>query len=73
MFITPDSVAWDPYASYYAENEAAMLDSNGLIVEHDTWPPQVLFTEANLCKLYGEPVMWEKFNDAIDQVLCIQR
>jgi hypothetical protein len=68
VFITPDSVAWAPYASHYAENEAAMLDSNGLIVEHDTWPPQVLFTEANLCKLYGEPVAWDEFNDAIDQV-----
>jgi hypothetical protein len=29
-FITPDSIAWDPYASHYAENEAAMLDSNGM-------------------------------------------
>jgi hypothetical protein len=68
VFITPDSVAWDPYASHYVENEAAMLDSNGLIVEHNTWPPQVLFTEANLCKLYGEPVTWDGFNDAINQV-----
>ncbi len=68
VFITPDSVALDPYASHYAENEAAMLDSNGLIVEHDTRPPQVLFTEANLCKLYGEPVLWDKFNNAINQV-----
>jgi hypothetical protein len=68
VFITSDSVAWDPYASRYAENEAAMLDSNGLIVEHHTRPPQVLFTEADLCKLYGEPVTWDKFNDAIDQV-----
>ncbi len=66
VFITPDSVAWVPYASHYAENEAAMLDSNGLIVEHNTRPPQVLFTEADLCKLYGEPVMWDKFNDAIN-------
>jgi hypothetical protein len=43
VFNTHDSIAWDPYASHYAENEAAMLDSNGLIVEHDTQPPQVLF------------------------------
>jgi hypothetical protein len=45
-----------------------MLDSNSLIVEHDTRPPQVLFPEANLCKLYGEPVTWNEFNDAINQV-----
>ncbi len=68
VFITPDSVTWNPYASHYAENKAAMLDSNGLIVEHDTRLPQVLFTEADLCKLYGEPVAWDEFNDAIDQV-----
>jgi hypothetical protein len=45
-----------------------MLDSNNLIVDHNTRPPQVLFTEANLCKFYGEPVAWDKFNNAIDQV-----
>ena len=68
VFITPDSVTWDPYASYYAENETAMLDSNGLIVDHNTRLPQVLFTEVDLCKLYGELVAWDKFNDAINQV-----
>jgi hypothetical protein len=73
VFITPDSIAWDPYASHYAESEATMLDSNSLIVEHDTWPPQVLFRENNLCKLYGELVTWDKFNNAIDQVFCIRR
>jgi hypothetical protein len=51
VFITPDGIAWGPYASHYAENKAAVLDSNGLIFEHDTWPPQVLFAEADLCKL----------------------
>jgi hypothetical protein len=68
VFITPDSVTWDPYASHYVENEAAMLDSNGLIVDHNTRLPQVLFTEVDLCKLYGELVAWDKFNDAINQV-----
>jgi hypothetical protein len=52
--------------SHYMENEAAMLDSNSLIVDHDTRPRQVLFTETNLCKLYGEPVGWDEFNNAID-------
>jgi hypothetical protein len=66
VFITPKSVAWDPYAPHYADNEATMLDSNGLIVEHDTRPPQVLFSEADLCKLYGEPVTSDKFNNALD-------
>ena len=56
LFITPNGDACDPYASQFAENEAATLESNGLIVEHDPRLPQVLFTEADLCKLYGEPV-----------------
>ncbi len=40
----------------FAENAAALIDSNGLIVEHDTRLPRVLFAEADLCKLYGKPV-----------------
>jgi hypothetical protein len=39
-----------------------------LIVDHDTQLPQVLFTEANLCKLYGEPVAWAEFNNAINRI-----
>ncbi len=50
VFITPDGDGWDPYTSHFAENEAAMIDVNGLIVEHDTRLPRVLFTEADLCK-----------------------
>lgn len=33
IFITPDSESWDPYSSHYAENEAAMLDWEGNIME----------------------------------------
>ena len=43
-----------------------------LIVEHDTRLPWVLFTEADLCKLYGEPVAWDEFNDAVDTVITSQ-
>ena len=72
VFITPDGDGWDPYTSHFAENEAAMIDANGLIVEHDTRLPRVLFTEADLCKLYGEPVAWDEFNDAVDTVITSQ-
>ena len=34
VIITPDGEAWDPHTSYYADNEADMLDTNGLIIEH---------------------------------------
>ncbi len=45
-----------------------MLDTNGLIVEHDIQPPQTLFSEAELSKLYGVEVAWSKFNNAVDVV-----
>jgi hypothetical protein len=54
--------------SHYAENEKAMLDTNGLIVEHGIQPPHTLFSEAKLSKLYGNKVTWSRFNDAIDTV-----
>ncbi len=60
VFINPDGDGWDPNTSHFAENEAAMIDANGFIIEHDTQLPRVLFTEADLCKLYGEPVTWDK-------------
>ena len=31
-FITPDSIAWDPYASHYAENKAACLTQMALLL-----------------------------------------
>ena len=32
IFLTPDSDAWDPHATHFAEAEAAMLDCDGEIV-----------------------------------------
>jgi hypothetical protein len=34
VFITPDGDARDPHMLHHADNEAAMLDTNGLIIEH---------------------------------------
>ncbi len=68
VFITSNGNAWDPHKSHFAENEAVMLVSNGLIIEHNTQPPRVVFTEADLSKLYGKPVAWDEFNNAINAV-----
>ncbi len=68
VFITLDGDAWGPHASHYADNEAAMLDTNGLIVDHGIQPPHTLFSEAKLSKLYGEEVVWSRFNDVINAV-----
>jgi hypothetical protein len=53
---------------YYAENEEAMLDTNGLIVEHGIRPPHTLFSEVEPSNLYGNEVTWFRFNDAMDTV-----
>ena len=56
VFITPDEDAWHLHTLHYAENEEAMLDTNGLIVEHGIRPPHTLFSEA---KLSTEQVIWQ--------------
>jgi hypothetical protein len=56
VFITPDGDAWHLHTLHYAENEEAMLDTNGLIVEHGIRPPHTLFSEA---KLSTEQVIWQ--------------
>jgi hypothetical protein len=53
---------------HYADNEATMLDTNGLIIEHGIRPPHILFSEAKLRKLYGEEVAWSRFNDVVDAI-----
>ncbi len=53
---------------HYADNEAAMLDTNGLIVEHSIRPPHILFSEAKLSNLYGKEVTWSRFNDVVNAV-----
>jgi hypothetical protein len=35
VFLTPDGDSWDPSSNQYADQEAAMLDPNGLIACHE--------------------------------------
>jgi hypothetical protein len=60
--------AWDPHRLHHANNEAAMLDTNSLIIEHGIRPPHTLFSEAKLSKLYGKEVAWSRFNDVVNAV-----
>jgi hypothetical protein len=39
VFLTPDGDSWDPNSNHYADQEAAMLDPNGLIASHEERPP----------------------------------
>ncbi len=69
VFLSPDGDAWNPHTLHYAENEEAMLDTKGLIIEDNIWPPHTLFSEAELSKLYGKEVVWSKINDTVDAVV----
>jgi hypothetical protein len=69
VFLTPDGDAWNPHTSHYADNEEAMLDTSGLIIEHDICLFHTLFFEAEPSKLYGKEVVWSKFNNAVDVVV----
>jgi hypothetical protein len=56
-FLTPDGDLWDPSSNHYADQEAAMLDPNGLIASHEERPSKRLFTEADLGELYTLPLL----------------
>jgi hypothetical protein len=55
VFLTPDGDSWYPSSNHYADQEAAMLDPNGLIASHEERPSKCLFTEADLGELYALP------------------
>jgi hypothetical protein len=33
IFITPDSDSWDPYSAYFVDEEDAMVDIDGMLVQ----------------------------------------
>ena len=33
IFLTPDSMTWDPYSDHFAQNEESMIDYEGNMVE----------------------------------------
>ncbi len=69
VFLTPDGNSWDPSSNHYADQEAAMLDPNGLIASHEERPSKRLFTEADLGELYALPATWDQYNDQVNSIL----
>jgi hypothetical protein len=70
VYITLDGDAWDPNAEHYTEQEAVMLNSEGMIIEREERPPKHIFTEADIGMLYVEPATWDEFNDTVDKVIA---
>jgi hypothetical protein len=61
VFLAPDGDSWDPSSNHYADQEAAMLDPNGLIASHEECPRKRLFIEADLGELYAIPATWDQY------------
>ena len=49
VYLTPDSDQWDPQSSHYAEAEAAMIDHEGDIAQHDR-KVKTVFNEADIAR-----------------------
>ena len=66
IFLTPDSDSWDPYSRHYAENEAAMLDWEGNMMEEKYRVKRRKLDE----DLYDvSNITVEKYNEAIDATI----
>jgi hypothetical protein len=69
VFLTLDGDSWDPSSNHYADQKAAMLNSNGLIPSHEEHPSKCLFTEADLGELYALPATWDQYDDQVNLIL----
>jgi hypothetical protein len=70
VFITPGADRWDETDTHYAEQEASMLDSGGVIIECEAQQPSQIFTKADIGKLYAEPVTWSEFDAAVLSIIA---
>jgi hypothetical protein len=68
IFITPDGDSWDPHSSHFAEEEAAMVDHYGVLVERLPKPRSMIFDDANVGELYASPITWDRFDDVVSHV-----
>jgi hypothetical protein len=68
VYLTPDSDQWDPNVTHFLEQEAAMLDSDGYIIDRTPYP-RTIFGEADLSALYVDPPTWDQFDAVVDNVM----
>jgi hypothetical protein len=68
VYVNPDGDSWDPYSEHFADEEAAMVDVNGLLVERDPHPQSNIFNETDISKLYGKPVTCQCYEDIVNKI-----
>ena len=70
VFLTPDGAMWDPHSLHFAEEEAAMVDADGAIVQRVPCPTHHLLTAADLSEMYADtPVSWDAILAQVDACL----
>ena len=71
VYLTPDSHQWDPNIDGYAEQEAAMIDADGCIINRTPINRMVMDDmSVNISALYVEPPTWDQFKSVIGAVMA---
>ncbi len=70
VFLTPDGAMWDPHSLHYAEEEAAMVDADGAMVQRSPCPTHHLLTAADVSEMYADSqVSWDAILAQVDACL----
>jgi hypothetical protein len=68
IFITPNSDLWNPNSTHYAEEEAAMVDHFGILVERLVQPRPTILDDVDISELYASPISWDCFDEVVSHV-----
>ena len=66
--ITPDGDSWDPHSSHFAEEEAAMVDHYGVLVERTSNKDSLIFGSADVSAADVSPMTWDRFDEMASHV-----
>ena len=72
VYLTPDSDWWDPNSLDYSDQETAMLDADGYIIDRSPNGRLMIMDNigVNLSALYVEPPTWDQIELVIGAVIA---
>ena len=72
VYLTPDSDRWDPNSSDFSEQETAMLDDDGNIIDRSPNERLMIMddVDVSLSALYVEPPTWDQIESVIGAVIA---
>jgi hypothetical protein len=65
IFIIPNGNSWDLHSTHYVEEEAAMVDHYGVLVECSMQPRSEILDNMDVGEVYGSPVSWDCFDEVV--------